>query len=338
LEAIGKDSIPILKMGLKSPLRECRFHSAMALAYMEDSEAIPVLAECAKEERAFRVFALAGLSTLDDAQAHISLRELMSESSAETRYGAFRALWTLDRNDPFIRGADMGLEPDDAETGKKSNRGLWTLHVLQTTGEPMAHCTFRTRQEVVLFGAEQELTTPLVLSAGQRIMLTAQAGAETVSITKFAPNQPDVRREVPLKLADVLLVVDELGATYPDVVQLLTQASKQHNLAGRLETDSLPESGRAYVRPATDKTPSRKAIIGKEHQAPNIFPRFDDDTPKSSSKDDLQAKDETKKTGADGMASVPDEKKSSTDKKAEADEKSRGFWPRWNPFKKDGKE
>ena len=34
LEALGEESIPILKTALKSPLLECRFYAAVALAYL----------------------------------------------------------------------------------------------------------------------------------------------------------------------------------------------------------------------------------------------------------------------------------------------------------------
>ena len=337
LEAIGKDAVPILKAGLKSPLLECRFHAAMALAYMEEPEAIEVLAEAAREERAFRVFALAGLSTLDDAQSHLELRKLMSEPSAETRYGAFRALWTLDKNDPFIRGVEMGIDPNDDGSRERSDRGLWNLHVLQTDGEPMVHCTLRTRPEVVLFGADQELHVPVVLAVGPRIMVSAQAGSETVSVTKFEPNRPDERREVSLKLVDVIRTVDELGATYPDVVQMLSQAAKQRNLPGRLETDALPESGRVYMRPDTPSGPGRKATIGQEHQAPNIFPRFEE-AAGSTSDDGPQAGLETDSKSI-RTASATKSKQSSSAKKSELDDKPRGFWSIFTrPWKGAGKD
>lgn len=276
LEAIGREAIPTLKAALKSPLLEVRFHAAMALAYLEEPEALPALAEAARTERAFRVFAFAAMSTVDDAQAHLELRELMSDDIPETRYGAFRALWTLDKNDPFIRAVPMGMKEVLPGEEVKPQEPMWHLHVLQTRGQPMTHCTLRTRPEVVLFGADQELIPPLVLSAGRHVMLTAQPGSKTVSITRFAPNQPDVRKEVSLKLADVLLTVDELGATYPDVVNMLAQASEQRNLPATLETDALPESGRIYARPASPNGPAKRTKVGREHLSPNMFPRFEE--------------------------------------------------------------
>lgn len=282
LEAIGNASIPPLKAALKAPTLECQFQSAMALAYLGDASGVAVLAQAAREEPAFRVFALAALSTIDDADAHMALRELMSQNSEELRYGAFRALWTLDRKDPFIRGEPM-LEPLDPAladdvNAQKERIMHFVLHVLATGGDPMVHVTLRTRPEVVIFGAEQEFATPLMLAAGRSIMLTAQPGSETVTIVRFEPNQPDQRKEVSLKVADVIRAAVDLGARYPDIVQMLAEASRQHNLPTRLATDSLPKAGRIYNRPQNadakgplDK-PAKPTRIGRDLMAPNMFP------------------------------------------------------------------
>ncbi|HUQ72100.1 MAG TPA: flagellar basal body P-ring protein FlgI, partial [Planctomycetaceae bacterium] len=325
LEAIGADALPVLKAGLKAPTLEVRFHSAMAMAYLEQSDAIPVLAEAIKEERAFRVFALAAMSTIDDAQAHLTLRDLMSDSSAETRYGAFRALWTLDRKDPFIYGEDMGVvktDPNDPDA--KPKKALWKLHVLTTEGAPMVHCTLRTRPEIVVFGARQELIPPMVLSAGRNVLVTAQPGSTMASITRFDADKPDQRREVPLRVADVIRTVDELGATYPDVVQMLVQASEQRNLPARLETDALPESGRVYHRPASPDKPAQKTKVGREHMSPNLFPKFDD-SGENASEETQAAAD---KDGGNGMANVP-----SGDSAQEDSDKRRSVWKFWERSK-----
>jgi len=320
LEAIGKDAIPILQTALKSPLLEVRFHAATSLAYLEDASGLPVLAEAAKDERAFRVFAFAAMSTVDDAQSHLSLRELMSDPTAETRYGAFRSLWTLDKNDPFIRGIPMGIATlDQQEVEAKAEKvPSWHLHLLRTEGPELVHCSLRSRPEVVVFGAQQEFVPPLILSAGREIMLTAKPGSQTISVSRFAPGKPDIRKEVSLKIADVLVLVDELGATYPDVVNMLAQASQQHNLPEKLETDALPESGRMYTRPETAKGPARKATVGQKHMSPNIFPRSEgNEEPKPV--DELE--ETPKATGRNGMASVKSE---------ETDDKSRPFWKFWD--------
>lgn len=300
LEAIGKDAIPILKQALTSPLLEVRFHAAMALAYLGETDGLPALIEAARSERAFRVFALAAISTMDDAEAHLELRKLMNEPGAETRYGAFRALWTLDKKDPFIRGELLGLRKDE-EDRRIRHAGEYVLHALQTNNEPMVHALTRTRPEIVLFGANQEFRTPLYLSAGRHIVVTSQPGSETVSLAKFQVGQPDQRREVSLQVADVIRAADELGATYPEIVQLLADASKQKNLPSRLAVDELPEGGRVYYRPSNGaEFPSkRKAKIGRNNMTPNLFPEQEEP--------DAPGTEKRKEEPRVSMANVPEE-------------------------------
>ncbi|MEK6257321.1 MAG: flagellar basal body P-ring protein FlgI [Planctomycetota bacterium] len=305
LEAIGGEAVPILKQGLTSPLIECRFHSAIALAYLGSSDGLAALVEAARTERAFRVFAFAAMSTLEDADAHIALRDLMNESTAETRYGAFRALWTLDKNDPFIRGETLAL-PEDLEGKKNRNLGEYKLHVLHTSGEPMVHTTLRTRPEVVVFGADQEFRAPIYLTAGRHIMVTAQPGATTASLARFEVGKPDQRREVSLRVTDVIHAADELGATYPDIVQMLADASTQKNLPTRLAADELPEGGRVYYRPSSDpsKPGGKKGTkVGKENFTPNMFPEQNDPDEASARKE----KDRKGEANSASMANVPHE-------------------------------
>jgi flagellar basal body P-ring protein FlgI len=329
LEAIGRDAIPVLRSGVQAPLLECRFHAASALAYLGESDAdsIGALAEAARQERAFRVFALAALSVVEDAEAHLALRDLMNEESMETRYGAFRALWVLDKNDPFIRG-----EPVQVLEGKTG----YMLHELDTRGEPLVHLTMRTRPEIVLFGADQKFNAPLYLTAGKQIMVTAQPGAQSVSVVKFTPDQPDQRREVSLRVSDVIRAVSELDATYPDVVQLLTEAAKQHNFEGRFAHDALPEGGRMYERPASGEGPkgSRKARIGRDNLTPNLFPLD------PSQEEDAEDQPQEPALKDPGMASVVEKDgepntetrsllKTEMDEEFESRTKRPSFWPKW---------
>src|SRR5207244_1164487 len=89
LEAVGKDAIRVLKKGLDSKDSEVRFYSAEALAYLDDPSCAQALADSAKNEPAFRAFALAALSALNEVHASDALRDLFDVPSAETRYGAF---------------------------------------------------------------------------------------------------------------------------------------------------------------------------------------------------------------------------------------------------------
>ncbi len=317
LEAIGNTSIPFLKAALKNPSLEVRFYVAEALAYLEDASGLKVLAEAARKERAFRVFAFAAMEAIDEPESHLLLRELMSEhrdendevhDSAETRYGAFRALWTLDRNDPFIEGQKLNDE--------------YSLHVLATQGEPMIHVTHRRRAEVVLFGSDQQFRTPIAVKAGNHILVTAKPASETITISRFEAGKPDQRRVVSSRVADVIRTAAEFGATYPDIAQMLIQANNQHNIPGRIEIDALPQAGRVYFRPDSNiGSRKKKTRVGRPNLVPNMFPtiknesdsskrRLTDATSRSVDSDPSDdASDDSSGDPAFGTASVSDIRK-----------------------------
>jgi flagellar basal body P-ring protein FlgI len=287
LEAIGShDAKLILKEALKSTSLEVRFYAADALAYLGESVGAEQLAEAARREPAFRVFALAALATLDqDALVRDQLKELMTKPtletvegetreawSAELRYGAFRALWTIDREkrDPIIRGEPMRAEHEEGHR--------FTLHTIDSPGEPMVHLSRHRVSEVVLFGADQRLETPVSLNAGRHILITAAGGSDTVTISRFEPGREDRQVTTSNRLVDVIRGAARLGASYPDVAQLLVQAESQSSLQGRLEFDALPRAGRIYHRDLAESQDrgAAEVKVGREGQSPNMFPNLED--------------------------------------------------------------
>ena len=261
LEAIGADAPPILKEGLKSPSFEARFHAGMALAYLGKPDGINALQEAADKEPAFRVFAVAALATLrDEGQAGVALKKLLNHASLETKYGAFRALSVSSPNDGMIAGEEMPSK--------------FKLHVLDCQGDPCIHITRKQRAEVVIFGAEQEFQAPIIVRAGQHILIRGDSPGGLITVVKHAVNEREQRQSVPPRVADVIRAVSEMGASYPDVVQMLIQAEKQHNLLGKIGIDELPQAGRVYTRTAADlgeSDGSKESKIGSETFAPNLF-------------------------------------------------------------------
>jgi flagellar basal body P-ring protein FlgI len=274
LEAIGPDAIVVLKEGITSPDPEVRYYSADALAYLGDGAGTQILADAARREPAFRVFALTALTTLGTPEARECLIDLMVKpgqetvdgleqevSSAETRYGAFRALWTLDKHDEFISGENMNDE--------------FKLHVIPADGEPMVHLTRYRVPEVVVFGKDQRLSTPINLTAGRHIMITAPSGSDTVLVSRLHAND-DADQEVvtTTRIADIIRAVGKMRAAYPDVAQMLVQAEKQSSLPGRLEIDALPQAGRIYYRTAGAPrgNAGQEVKVGNPSAAPNMFP------------------------------------------------------------------
>ncbi|QDU79289.1 flagellar basal body P-ring protein [Polystyrenella longa] len=264
LEAIGIQSIPTLQAGLKSEWLEVRFHSALALAYMGETDGLDVLAEAAEKEHAFRIYALAAMASVEDVESHMKLQTLINKgdiTSAETRYGSFRALSTLDVTDPYIRGEDM--------------KGQFSLHDVKTEAAPMIHLTTQKKAEIVLFGRDQQFTTPIVVRAGKDILIKGEAGDKTITISNFHLPPKDQQQVVSTKISEVIRTVVEMGATYPDVAEMLSQADAQKNLPGRLEVNALPQAGQYYVRPQmASGSPSdkgHKIRVGNSNNVPNIF-------------------------------------------------------------------
>jgi len=334
LEAIGSKSIPFLKTALDHPELEVRFHAACALAYLNDNSGAATLAEAARHQRAFRVYALVALSTLEDAPSQLLLRELLKplavcntdgcrhqghpiegpcphcrsegllKQSNELQYGAFRALWTRDRLDPTIRGEMVG--------------DLFTLHEIEAGGRPLIHLTQLQRPEIVLFGREQRLRTPLAIQAGNHIWINAQPGSTTVTISRYQVGRPPNRQVVSTQVADVIRASVQLGASYPDIVQMLVQAQRQQNVPGQIAIDAVPRTGRVRI-PDGD---SRPAPTNAADFAPNLFrvarrgpesaSEGDDESqepgPSSSPQDDLSADGEPS-----SGASLVDRRRDSTD-------------------------
>jgi flagellar basal body P-ring protein FlgI len=238
LEAIGDDEAKaILRQGAQSADLEVRFYSAEALAYLDDTTAVKPLGEVARHEPAFRVNALAALSAMDDVMAYDTLRSLLEARSAETRYGAFRALWAMNNHDPFVRGEKLGDQ--------------FHYHVIDVAGPPMLHVTQSYLPEVVLFGENQEFRLPLVLDAGRKIMVNGLSDGK-ITISKFAAGAEPQQRVTSNRVDEVIRAIVELGGTYPDVVQALQQAKASGALVSRFEVDALPEPGRAFDRKAAN--------------------------------------------------------------------------------------
>ncbi len=234
LEGIGKKAIDILRKGLAAGDPEVQFYSAEALAYLDCRDAAEPLARIAREQPAFRVYALAALGTLDDLSAYEQLCSLLHGSSAETRYGAFRALWVMNRRDPLVCGERLGSDQ-------------FSYHVLAVEGPPMVHVCTHKRAEVVLFGKEHPLRGQFFLEAGSRIVVRPNRdNPEELVVSRFVVGEPDQQRIVPNQLDAMIRAIAELGGNYPDVVQALVQAKAQGALTSRFEVDALPEPGRSY--------------------------------------------------------------------------------------------
>jgi hypothetical protein len=259
LEAIGNDAVAILKDGLTSASFEARFYAAEALAYLGRGEGVAVLSEAADKEPAFRVFALAALAALDKPESELALQDLLRHESVETRTGAWRALTMISPDNPSIPSVMVGDQ--------------FRLYVIDSP-TPLIHLTRTKHAEIAIFGANQRLVPPLMLEAGPDIMVRAEPGGEVATVTLISAEEPDGRRvQVPLNIGSVIQAVANMGATYPDVVQMLIEADEQINLEGPIAIDEYPQAGRIYERPGSEAALAEEVALDEAttNETPWLF-------------------------------------------------------------------
>ncbi len=156
------------------------------------------------------------------------MQDLIIEASDdEARYGAFRALRMLNERNPFVRGEYL-------------NDSFW-LHTVTRGTRPMVHLTTVKRAEVVLFD-EPQLTPPFSFPCGYFVVTAVSDDAKCIiSLVETGADMP-VRKQSSLKLGEIIRTMAQMGATYPEVVELLQQAQHVKVLTGNLRINALPQA------------------------------------------------------------------------------------------------
>jgi len=230
LEALGKDGIPALKRALRHHDLEVQFHAAQALAYSGHADGVDILVQAAKEEPAFRWHAMTALASLDDVTTGIGLSNLMQVASAETRYGAFRAMRARSPNDPLISGDWLA---DD-----------FYLHEIPSESDPMIHFSRAKRQEIVLFGSDQTFSNDfLFVEKG----LTIRAnGNGKVTISIYASEDGPDRITCSNKVSDVVRALAKIGFGYSQLLKMFRTVHQSDMMNTRLVVNAIPKLGRKY--------------------------------------------------------------------------------------------
>jgi hypothetical protein len=260
LEGIGKEAIPVLKVGLASRDREIRFYSAEALAYLGEVEAAYPLAESARDVGAFRWHALAALTSLERQEAYEALCTLLHVKSVETRYGAFRAMRT--RN------------PDTVETRGERLSHEFDLHILKTSGDPLIHLTRTQRSEIVLFGENIPCTLTDSIALRNGVVMRTQDDSR-IRVSRFVPGKEDQVAVCQPNAADVIRALGNVECTYADVIDALRHIEKLNGLGCRIAVEAIADRTRRYVRGEGDEADTEVAGVASapEHDATgNVMP------------------------------------------------------------------
>ncbi len=224
LEAMGRDAIPALQRLVRHAEPDVQVCAALALAYQGYTDGAAVLRAAAELRPAWRWHALTALASLSDRVGTETLADLMHVESAETRYGAFRALRFKNSDDRLLR-----REPVNSD---------FYFHVIPSTASPLVHITTTGRPEIIIFGEEQKLNGDfLFVESGLTIK---GLGPDQMDITWYRPDGTVARRRTSSYIADVVRTLAEVRGNFNTISRFLLAANQSHALAGRLAIDAIP--------------------------------------------------------------------------------------------------
>ncbi len=255
LEAIGTESIPTLKQGLASNDPEVRFYSAESLAYLDEPDAAPALSQLADQHIAFRWHAMTALAGMDHVNALDAITELLNAESAETRVGAFRALWTRNPNSPLVNGKQFSD---------------FHYHQVETTAYPLIHIAMSKRPEMIAFGSEVHVTPVDHVFAGKEIIVKNKGDGQ-LQISRFSPNQKDRYATSTTKLADVVRAIAEVDGNYSDIVDMLQTLKKTDAINARVLVGARPRPVWNYNRLSNADSKEQSPAFNITNPIPELY-------------------------------------------------------------------
>jgi flagellar basal body P-ring protein FlgI len=226
LEALGKESVPLLKAGLESKEPFVRFAAAEALTYLGVTAGIEELAALSMQHPPLRAYAILALASLDESICRTKLTEMMHHDDPQLRVGAFGALRLLLTDDleanVFSKNIDRLRKQHEQrlrELGGENLEQFW-VHRVAPNSAPLVQYAVARRPEVLLFGKNIRLVGPVSILIGKEYSITSEPGMDKLVLARVTEDGP-VRAESTMELHDALRALASLGAHYPDIVEFL---------------------------------------------------------------------------------------------------------------------
>jgi hypothetical protein len=259
LEALGASSVPALKHALQSDHVLVRFCSAEALAYLDNRAGVPELAHIVAEQPYLRAYALTAMASLDEGISVAHLQDLLAHPDPEVRYGAFRALRSLD---------------EKAYQGEIFEQGF-TLHRVAAGSPPLVHVSTSRRAEIVLFGDDTDLAPGFSFLAGNFVIASAQDDTHC-TISHRVGTERDYR-QCSLKLSEVVETMAHMHAQYNEVLELLGKAYKIKSLSCDLRFDALPQAPTVQELAKAGVDAKRRVDLAHQGKVPEAQDRTDEE-------------------------------------------------------------
>ncbi|MEO1865056.1 MAG: hypothetical protein ABGX98_04800, partial [Pseudomonadota bacterium] len=201
----------------------------------------------------FRWNALTALASLNDVSASMALADLLNLQSAETRYGAFRALRAQSPNDSLVDGDWLASD--------------FFLHVVPSEAEPLLHFSRSKRPEIIVFGTNQTVADNFLhVETG----LTVRAnGNGTVSVSRYATDEEE-KKVCSNRVGDLVKTLADMGYGYGPQMKMFRAAKKSEMLNTRLVVNAVPKLGREYS-PDGDEIPAERSEKYVAEALPELF-------------------------------------------------------------------
>lgn len=258
LEAIGGEAIPALKRALQHDDAEVRFYAAEALTYMDQSEGLTVLKETAERDPSFRWHALTALASSEELAAGMALTDLFHSANAETRYGAFRAMFARSPQDPMIVG--------------RWAPGEFFLHLVPTSGPSMIHLSTQNRPEIVVFGGHEPVADNFLFVENGLTIQTAGPGV--IELVRYLPGKDEVKLKCKNSVCELINMMVDGGCDYETLFTMCKDAQKTGTLNCRVVVNRVPKSERLYNRDASlvaDEAPAEELERANTGDVPSLF-------------------------------------------------------------------
>jgi Flagellar P-ring protein len=263
LEALGRDSLPMLRQGLTHEHPLVRFACAEALAYLGDGSGTDVLAKLAVEHPLLAGSCLTALASLDEPGCRQRLAELLRDTDPVLRSGAFSALRQLAEHDlpePGLKapGGEPYREWLHRHLGGELLGGSFWLHRVAGGTQRLVAFAGDTRAEVVLFGDGIALAAPVRLLAGpgQEFALTFEPGADRCTVSRISARLGKRQKLCPPTLEEILRAMAELGGDYPDVIDLIHKLDERGGLNAAVRLNTAPPEVTVQMLAEWGRTPA----------------------------------------------------------------------------------
>ena len=202
---------------------------------MDIQEAAAPLGEVAESHIEFRWYALNALSAMADISALDALSGLLNSDSAETRYGAFRALHERSPDSPYIRGESL------------SN---FKFYSIPAKSRPMVHLSMSRRPEIVVFGGDIRIQPKEFLYASKQIMIRPTTDGQ-LRVSRFQPGKQDLFATCDTRVASLVKTIATVGGGYSDIVQCMNNAKSSGAINAEVFIGARPRPAWSYDRERT---------------------------------------------------------------------------------------